>query len=350
MERSAGTHQDDASRDQRHSDAHKRFTLRRPRLQPFVLAAVTGSFCGLQLAAAPPTCAQGACAQPRVRWRSELSLPWQRALLAACDELAAAQGLDRDVEVRATQHGRAIQLEVSAGDGRIATRRVDNADELLMTMQALVLLPPAERASASAARSQEPARVDVPSVPALAQPDDPQPAMPRASSGALRQTLQAEISAALMGRLAFRPDYASPALWLSVGLHLHRYTFGIDVRWNPFQTLISRPHPVGLEIESLGAGLFVVHRVIDADWTGLDLGLHVFLSADTRALEENEAATESTQMDGRLGVLARWGIGTPTARWMILLDAELSPARLSAYSDFPTFSVGLGAGGVWEVK
>lgn len=286
--------------------------------------------------------ADAACAQPRVHWRSDLPLHWQRALLAACDELASAPDLDTSVDVRASQRGRAIQLDVSAADGRKATRGVDNADELLMTMQALVLLPPAQRTRAAAP-------VRVPVAPERAAELQPAAALaPR--YGTLRQTLQVEISAALMGRLAFLPDYISPALWLSVGMHLSRFTLGIDVRWNPFQTLIGRPHPVGLEIESLGAGFYVVHRVIDEAWTGLDLGLHAFLSADTRALEENEAATESTTMDGRLGVVARWGLGSRAARWVLMLDAEFSPARLRRHGDFPTCSVGLGAGGVWEVK
>ena len=315
--------------------------VRRPRLQQLALLALL--LC-MGLFSVHSVRADGACSQPRVHWRSDLPLHWQRALLAACDELVSAQGLDTDarVDVHARQHGRAIELQVNASDGRTATRSVDNADELLMTMQALVLLPPTQRS---------PASVPPPPTAAPVEHVDLQPSAAASQRyAAMRQALQVEISAALMGRIAFLPDYLSPALWLSVGMHLERFTLGIDVRWNPFQTLISRPHPMGLEIESLGAGFFVVHRVLDADATGLDLGVHAFLSADTRALEEDEAATESTRMDGRLGVLARWGIGSRTARWTIMLDAELSPARVKTHGDFPTFSLGLGAGGVWEVK
>jgi hypothetical protein len=247
--------------------------------------------------------------------------------------------------VRAAEHGRGLQLEVSTRDGRSATRQVHDPDELLMTLQALVLVPP----SPSAARSES---VQPTTLESKASASTPQPeaAAPSRYDSDPRKALLVEIGAALMGRLGFLPDYISPALLLSVGMHLERFTLGMDVRWNPFQTLIARPHPTGLEIESLGAGFFAIYRMLDSEVTGLDLGVHAFLSADTRALEEDETATESTVVDGRFGVLARWGIGSRTGRWVLLLDAELSPARLRSHGAFPVCSVGVGAGGVWEVK
>jgi hypothetical protein len=321
---------------------HERSGSRRAWLRLCVLGC-------LSLAVPRSVRADAGCTRPQVHWRTDLPVHWQRALLAACDELAVDHGLDPSVEVRATQHARDVQLDVSAGDGRTATRTLHNTDDLLMTMQALLLLPPSQRPRPEPEHRAAPSPSS--SIPAQT-PRSPLPpsAAPAKRYDELHQAMQAEIGALVMGRLAFLPDYISPALCILLGLHLDRITLGIDVRWNPFQTLLVRPHPVGLEIESLGAGFFAMHRVLDADWLGLDLGLQAFLSADTQAWEVDETATENTEVDGRVGVLARWGIGSRSARWTIVLDAELSPARLRTQREFPAFSVGLGGGGVWEVK
>lgn len=310
---------------------------RHQRYAPLLPGCLT--FCALVVAASVR--AQTGCTVPHVDWDDGLPIRWQRSLLAACDALAAGPGLEPDIEVRAARRGHVLLLRVKAADGRRAVRRVGRPDEVLVTMQALVLVPPTVVQASGQAKLPEAAPKDAGYAPAVG----------AGPERAYRQRhLQVEIGAVLMGRLAFAPEYASPALALHAGLHLERYTLGLDVRWNPYQTSITRPHPVGLEVESLGAGLFVTRRVIDVDAIGVDLGARAFLAADTRAQELNEAATESTVLDGRIGMLARWSFGAPTARWALELDAELSPARLREHGDFPAFSVGLGGGGVWEVK
>jgi hypothetical protein len=306
------------------------------------LRPVLGLVCALQIwmvtSVTSRAAAEAACSSPQVHWSSNLHLRWQHALLAACDELGSSQSLDPDIRIVASARGQELQLAATSTDGRTALRVVPSPDELLMTMQALALVPPATGSAAGerlapTRRSQQSSAAPLP-----------------AAHAERYRHMPVELGIVLMGRVAFAPEYISPALALHAGLQLDSLTVGIDVRWNPFQTPFGRPSQPGLEVESLGAGLFVTRRLLDAESFGLDLGARAFLAADTRALEVNEAATEHTIIDGRVGLLARWSLGGPTARWALELDAELSPARLRAHEEFPAFSVGLGGGGVWEVK
>lgn len=282
-------------------------------------------------------CARASCTSPRMGWDAGLPSRWQRSLLAACDALGTDRDVDPNVGIVASGRGAKLRLDVTA-DGRKTTRQVDRPEELLATVQALVLLPPAPPPPASVPRPEPPRERDALPPPTAAQRLERQRAP------------QVELGAVVMGRVALGPDYVSPALALHAGIRLDHLSLGLDMRWNPYQTSLTHPQAAGLEVESLGAGFFVTQRVIDAPTTALDLGGRVFLSADTLALEADETATENTTVDARLGVIARWLLGSPQSRWALELDAEVSPARLRTQGELPVFSIGLGGGGAWEVK
>lgn len=284
--------------------------------------------------------AQPECAAPFIRIDDGVPASWDAALRDACERISTARDVDDAVTVAVRFQAPELVLVARRDDSRETTRAVRAPGELLTTLRALVMMPPGAtqstpRTAAVRGRTDERAPKRAPSPPSLRR----------------RNSVDVELGAVLMSRVAWTPTYLSPALALHVGFRLEGWTIGLDARSEPYQFSLGHT-PSGFEMDGFGAGLFLTRRVIDVDSLALDAGVRAFLGVENQALEVDELANSASEVDARVGAVTRLLLGSGSPRWLISLDAELSPMRLrrefKIYQYLPGVSLGLGVGVILE--
>jgi hypothetical protein len=292
------------------------------------------------LATAPPAQlhAQAQCAAPFIHIDDAVPSTWDAALRSACERISTARDIDDAVAVHISFQDPELVLVAHRDDGRRTTRSVHASGELLTTLRALVMIPPGaaaestQRTAAAAHRRLIAEREAIPAQPRNRRRNTPG---------------NVAFGAVVMSRVAWSPTYLSPAFALHVGFRLSGWTFGFDARSEPYQFSFGQT-PSGFEMDGFGAGVFLTRRVVDAESIAIDTGARAFLGVENQALEMNELANSASEVDARVGAVGRLLFGSGSPRWLVTLDAELSPMRLrrefKIYQYLPAVSVGVGIG------
>ena len=115
------------------------------------LAAATG--------ARPALAAEGRCAALSVQADERVRMLWPDLADGAREALEARDDVDPCARVALSRAGAAIRVEVALPDGRLASRVVSGPEDVVPTLEALLLVPRAaapETAEASSEPAQEP--------------------------------------------------------------------------------------------------------------------------------------------------------------------------------------------------
>ncbi|NOU31928.1 MAG: hypothetical protein HOO96_28825 [Polyangiaceae bacterium] len=284
-----------------------------------------------------------ACDDPRISVGAHVDGRWVAPIARACQRTHAAADGDPTARVRIIPAGADLIVEVELEDGRSALRRVRDIDLLGPTLEALLVLPP--RAPAAAAPAPLPTVAISAAIPPTA------PSTRGDAHAHPTANLDAEGGSGAL-RIAGREAYLSLAPALFANLRVGPWLFGIEARWDAFQSEVTLPAP-GFEMETLGSGLSVARRFRPRFGT-LDVGVAPRLLAETQSFLQQGNEVADTQTDVRIGTFARLAVGDATLRFFVGVDFELSPGRIRrriridpALPPLPSWSSGLTAGIVW---
>ncbi|MDB4986078.1 MAG: hypothetical protein JWN04_1256 [Myxococcaceae bacterium] len=323
--------------------------LRRRRATPLRSLLLAS---GVSLAAARTTAhAQpgSACAEQRLRVEGTLAPQWFSPVVKLCEALATMADVDPSAQLRVVGAGDDVIVEVTLGDGRSTLRRVRVPNDLPLTVEALVAIPPAlpsEATSKPLPPAEPPARARI-----APQPRD-LPTVTLVPAPARRIAL--EVGGSLVGRMAGNPIYLSIGLTGYVGLRTGLWLLALTARWDGFQTVMDE-RPKYFEMTTAGGGFQVLRTALKRPGFALEGGLTAWLLGETQAFEEGPGERAGSIIDTRLGLLTRMLMGTGSLRWTASLDGELSPARVQrdlhiaqGLPILPEWSLGFGAGVAWE--
>jgi hypothetical protein len=282
--------------------------------------------------------ADAACVDPRVVVEGALDARWLEPLTRLCEQLPAIKDMDPSARLRFVAAGPDVIIEATLGEGRSALRRLRSPDDLRLTVEALTVAPPPE---------PEVRKLPV----ALAPPTTTIVAAPATSSEPAR--IGVEVGGALVGRVERAPTYLSTGVEAYASLRLDRYWLGLLVRWDIIEVLTRNAPPL-FEMDNVGVGLSFVRRSSPASTLHLDLGATAMVLAQTQSSQIGSKELLDTELDVRLGLLARALFGRSAWRWTVAIETDVSPPRLrrsnsvaEGFPTLPTWGLGLGLGAVW---
>jgi hypothetical protein len=284
------------------------------------------------------------CEDPRIQIEGQPSERWRDAITRSCAALSEMRDSDPTSRVRLVPAGDDLIVEVALEDGRSALRRVRDPGQLKSTLDALLTLPPARHTEPAA---PPPAIAQAPSAnePVGPNPQRPPPAAP-SSSGF-------EAGMSLGGRMAAR-TYLSIAPSAYAEARLDQLLLGISVRWD----IVQVKNDVDLtdfEMTTVGAG-FTVARRFRLDFADVDLGVEPRLLVETQSFRTETGVEDAdSKTDLRIAAFSRLAFGHTPLRPFVVLDAELSPGRITRdirvgpeLPVLPSWSAGLGIGLAWS--
>jgi hypothetical protein len=268
-----------------------------------------------------------------------------------CDALADEGGVDPSAVIDLHASAGGMRVEVTLAEGRRAEREVGTPDELVPTVEALVLLPEVTRAAPAQAAAP-------PSPPSAAAPPSPPPAAetPPPPSAAVAEPAPAatslELGVAITGHWSGAPGYVSSGMFVYAGARVNGWLIGLGLRWDAFDVAL---HPTlsGLEGESAGASLLLARTLFERQAWAFELGAAGQLLVATQELEAaNERELGRSAAEFLLGLHGRLLLLPGAVRPTILLDAALAPARLrhglTLYQKLPVWSIGVALGVAWR--
>jgi hypothetical protein len=277
------------------------------------------------------------CADRRITVIGALDERWIDALAGACAALATMA--DRDPYGRLTllPSGRGLVLQVTSGSGRSATRRVDEPEALLPTLEALLTIP-------RGARAQHVAQADEPEAAGRA----PVSSAPAPNGERLEISVGGTVGARLSGPRAFL--FASPGGFFEVATG--GWAVSIGMRWDELLVAEDVVAP-GFEMDALSVSVTVARRW-PLSFGRFDLGLAPRLIAESQSYSPPTGERGGTSTDIRPALVARLELGRRRARFLVDLDADVSPSRLRRElridPELPRlqgWSVGLAVGAAW---
>jgi hypothetical protein len=286
-----------------------------------------------------------------VRIEGALSKRWSTSVARLCTELPAMKDADTSAWLRITPDGEAVILNVVLGDGRATSRRVRRPDELSLSVEALTAIP--SKPNTQPANDVVPQAAPIQT--ALATKNaEPQAAQARQTPTATERGLSVEFGAFATGRISRAPTYLSAGIAGYAGLRLRDWLLGLTLRWEPLEVLVAPTAPQDLDMESVGAGFLVARSVFTASDPHLDLGANALWLAEKQRVLDTKPEHSAIASDLRVGLFSRLSFGGAPWRWVLSVDAELSPLSLrrarridSRAPTLPTWSLGLGVGASW---
>ncbi|HEX2733987.1 MAG TPA: hypothetical protein VHM70_20405 [Polyangiaceae bacterium] len=327
-------------------------------------------------AAADGTARDIVCMQSRVLLVGSVSASWVEALNADCKELGALENSDSSVTLTVREEAPMLVVQAHQLDGRSTLRRVASADELRLTLEALLLLPPGSspkdasnaptsaseplpNASASAAAvssSEATPRAAAPAPTPAASPNassvTPKPASP-ATPPTPTSTLNPELGLGAELRVTTHPVYAFSGVTAFAATRFDDTLIGVTLRWD-FHQFLDQPALPDFRYDAIGVGFVLAKRTrvnprLNFDWGG-------------QALIMGESQTSSSAMeldadstgDVRLGALLKANVRLGTIHPYAILDADVSPLRVgrelhidAELPPLPAWTLGLGCGLSW---
>lgn len=302
---------------------------------PSIVAPALGGV-GVPLAATPAAAAP--CGSPRVHVELPEPSEWVETIPALRSRLLELHDVDpcATVTIQATSQG--VLVSVTSGE-RTASRLVTEPAELVRTVEALVVLPPAVT---------PPAKVTALELP----PVEPAPVRKDDVSGRLELGLGGAV------RIGGSPLMVGGGLATFASLVERGWLVGVNARWNFADGFVSAPPPSGFNMDSGAIGVAVGHR-----WEAGRLAYDALLGP-TLVLEDVEAfgaAGESSDGIGGSALDARIDVGLRVSapassriRFYATYDLELSPSRVAhpkqldpELPPLPAWTSGLALGFLW---
>jgi len=307
------------------SDAHHRW--------PCLAAALLGS------TLCPPAAAQSSapCIGPEIT----LAVPaaekarWLALRARLGEHLQTLRDLDRCAQISLHERDGRLGLDVRTGDGRLASREVENEAQLLRASEALLTLPP-----------------QVPSAPPSVSAAERPPEEPRAAAPSASAHL--ELGAGAAARLGGTPLFIAGGVAGFADVALEPWRLGVSARWDITTGLLGEPTLMDYYLMSTVVGVHVGRR-IELQSTSLDLLLGPNLVLEAQDADDGDQDIGGSATDVRVALGARLS-GPPRSNWRAFgsADFELSPARLVAphfahpgLPALPSFSFGLALGILW---
>ena len=248
------------------------------------------------------------------------------------------QDRDPDAVVQLSGAGDELDVVVWLLDGRQANRRVQSPDGLRAAVEALVVLP---ASPSPAAPSVYPSYGIAPAAPAL----------PR---GPNSEALRIEIGASVVGRSSHSPSYWGLGARAGAAARWRSWLLGLDVRFEPW-TRVSAGYLPGFELRTSGLAFLLGRSFQPHPGVLLDGAGTATLLSEAQSVQLSEREVSATEGDVRVGALARCLLGTGVMRWMLSVDAELSPLRVGRQvrstpelPPRPSWSLGFGMGLAWQ--
>jgi hypothetical protein len=278
------------------------------------------------------------CSDARVTTEGALPREWASELTRVCREMSSWRNVDPGVRLRIRALPAGLEVEADLGDGRSTRRRVQTPGELQLTIEALVALPPGLATQTSTA----------PDTPKSAPPVPPSPAAERPGA-----RVGVDFFGAGTGRISGGPTYVSAGLEGGAGLNVGHWVLALLARWDAWQVPTSQSPP-GFEMDTLGAGFSVARRIRAAEALRVDAGVTTMLVTESESFQGLTGERAGSTTETRLGVVGRAAFGASALRGMLVIEGEISPARLrrtlrldDQLPALPAWSVGLGAGVSW---
>ncbi|MBI5532145.1 MAG: hypothetical protein HY898_05500 [Deltaproteobacteria bacterium] len=298
---------------------------------------------GFRIAEARAADPASPCEAARLEVDEHIDPVWLDALATACEGLKRIPDVDPMAHVRVAPGTEGVLVEVRLTDGRAALRRVRSPSDLARTLEALLTVPP----PAVLARAPDLVK---------AQPIDhtahPSAAAPVRADASKESEIRMDVGAMLGVRLARPPSYGSfgPAGFAS--LRMRSWLLDVSMRWEAIQRPMKSSYG-NLDMQTLAASVNVGRRVL-AGRAALDVGLGPSFVVQSQSLEVANDEKAGSTSDLRLGGLVRMTLGASRIRWVVGLDADVSPwgarrpTRLDeALPTLPSWSVGVGMGAAW---
>lgn len=282
------------------------------------------------------------CADPRVHVEGELDARWLAPVIDVCEQLGSMTDVDPSARLRIVAAGKDVIVEATLQDGRTAMRRITRPDDLRLTIEALVTLPPEPPKTAPSKET---------TTAPLATTTAAQPA-PNPTTAASMASIEIGVSG--VGRVSGAPTYLTTGPTAYAGLRVDEWLLGVTARWDAYGRKAGGDFS-GLEIDGIGAGFLLVRRVARGSVASFDVGASALLLEDSQTYVTPAGDEKSgTSPDARVGLLGRLHVGSEHWRWIVTLDGEVSPSRLRRdiridpeLPVLPKWSVGLGLGLRW---
>jgi hypothetical protein len=240
--------------------------------------------------------------------------------------------------------GDRLLLEVRAGDGRVASRALENEAQLLRASEALLTLPPkAANLPLAPATRAPPSAAELP-------PFEPPARAPAVAA-------RVELGAGLSARMGGPPLFVAGGVASFADVAVEPWVLGVSARWELSGGLLSEPTLMDYHLMSTAVGVHVGRR-LELESTSLDLLLGPNLVLDTQDADDGNQELSGSAADVRIDLGAR--LARPRRnewRAFASADLELSPARLRkqhfahpSLPPLPAFSFGLALGVLWGGK
>lgn len=324
----------------------------------------------------PPTLARATdqgCSAPSVEADSAFNERYPGLLDQVRQELAGAAGLDACARVELRRGPEGVLVAVSLPDGRRASRELNRPDDVLPTLQALLLVPDSPEPLPTAESKSSTKPDPTPAERTTSEPTKraaPRRAAPRASVSAADEVDRAapveqprelgfELSAVTGVRIGDgQVGYGGGVLSF---LEIKRWLIGFQGRADGYRSLRGGDPDTALELGILGGKRF------DLGGSALDLTLGPALAMRGMAFSQSESvavtSSSTTPMapvsqpvpreeevgpSPRLLLAARWGFRPrSTFRTFIGIDGEIGPSSEALEPDaarMPLYTVGLSLG------
>jgi len=300
---------------------------------------------GLGLAAlsfgAPGSAATAdSCLAPKVSVEVPPGADWQTATVELAEHLRSLRDLDKCASVTVHPSGSVVLLEITTGDGRVATRQVSDVAELLRTAEALLVLPP------------QPVPVAVAKASALETP----PPEPRPASSALA-SIHVDVGVGGALRFGGGPSFGGGGVAGFATFAVERWLLTVSGRWDVADAYFAEPTPSDFDMQSTSVGVSAGRRleVGSANFDAL-IGPNVVL--ESQDADDGNREVHAAAADFRLAVALRVsGPRSSSVRAFATTDFEGSPARIRsqkyldrALPQLPWWSSGLAVGVLWGAR
>jgi hypothetical protein len=298
------------------------------------------------------TRAAASCTGPEVRLEGQLDARWQDAARELPARLAQFPGLDPCSTVRLFERSQRLFVQVELSDGRVARRYLEQGDEPLAIVAALV----------TPLAGPEPAPPAPPGTQAAQVVDAERP--PIASSSAIEAdapphvTLELGLGPSL--RLAGTPRYFGYGLTAYFGVSVDRWLIGVWARYDIRDLALEQEDlPGDLDMASVLIGVNLGYRVLLAQ-SALDLllGPNVLFENQEARSADGQGEVGGVFADMSLALMARWLAPRRGAfHFFAQLSGEIYPLRAAdrvvrapELPALPTFAGTLALGAAWSSR
>jgi hypothetical protein len=263
---------------------------------------------------------------------------WQTLRANLSEHLQTLRDVDRCAQLTLRAVADTLVLDVRTGDGRLASRPVENEAQLLRASEALLTLPPKPASAPLAASTAE----------------NPPPDRPvRAPSS----TPRVELGTAAAARLGGQPLFIAGGVAGFAQVAVEPWLLGVSARWDITTGLLGEPSLMDYYLMSTAVGVHVGRR-FELESVALDVLLGPNLVLEIQDADDRNRDIGGSAADVRIDLGARLS-GPRRSSWRAFgsADVEVSPARLAkehfvapSLPPLPSFSFGLALGVLWSGK